>query len=284
MDGGATAIIDEGERVSYEELLARSGAVAGALRARGVRPGDRVAVLAPRSAASVAALLGILEAGAAYVPLDPLHPEARIEKALRDAGVRVGLEDAGGGLRLPAGIEAIDLAEALSGPRIESPVDAAPDDLAYVIYTSGSTGEPKGVEVTHRNIARLVDDPGYVELGPETVMLHAASPAFDATTLELWGPLANGGAVAILREQPSPEAVAAAIGRHGVTTLWLTAGLFHQLVDARPECLGSVRHLLAGGDVLSPAPRDPRPRGPAGRRQAHQRIRPDRDDDLRPDP
>ena len=228
-----------------------------------MRPGDRVAVLAPRSAASVAALLGILEAGAAYVPLDPLHPEARIEKALRDAGVRVGLEDAGGGLRLPAGIEAIDLAEALSGPRIESPVDAAPDDLAYVIYTSGSTGEPKGVEVTHRNIARLVDDPGYVELGPETVMLHAASPAFDATTLELWGPLANGGAVAIPpRAARRPKRSRRRSASHGVTTLWLTAGLFHQLVDARPERLGSVRHLLAGGDVLSPAPRDPRPRGP----------------------
>ena len=66
-----------------------------------------------------------------------------------------------------------------------------------MIYTSGSTGEPKGVEVTHRNIVRLVDDPGFAELGPGTVMLHAASPAFDATTLELWGPLANGGTVAM---------------------------------------------------------------------------------------
>jgi hypothetical protein len=120
------------------------------------------------------------------------------------------------------------------------------------MYTSGSTGEPKGVEVTHRNVVRLVDEPGYVELGPGTTMLHAASTAFDAATLEIWGPLANGGTIAILPEQPSPDAVAAAIEAHGVTTMWLTAGLFHELVDRRPECLGRVRHLLAGGDVLSP--------------------------------
>ncbi len=251
-DGAATAILDGEERVSYGELLTRSNAVAGALRARGVQPGDRVAVLAPRSAATVTAFLGILEAGAAYVPLDPLHPNARIERALRDAGARIGIEDSGAGHRLPAGIEAVDLADALSGPPTDAPLAGTPDDLAYLMYTSGSTGAPKGVEVTHSNIVRLVDGPEYVELGPGTVMLHAASPAFDATTLELWGPLANGGAIAILREQPSPDAIAAAIDRHGVTTLWLTAGLFHQLVDGRPECLGSVRHLLAGGDVLSP--------------------------------
>jgi amino acid adenylation domain-containing protein len=252
LDGGATAILDGEERISYRELLARSLAVAGTLRHRGVERGDRVAVLAPRSAAAVAAFLGILEAGAAYVPLDPDHPETRIDRALRDAGVRVGLVEAGEGRRLPAAIEAIEIGEAVAGAPSDDPIEVDPGDLAYVMYTSGSTGEPKGVEVTHRNIARLVDDPEYVELGPGTVMLHAASPAFDATTLELWGPLANGGAVAILGAQPSPDAVAAAIGHHGVTTLWLTAGLFHELVDARPDCLGSVRHLLAGGDVLSP--------------------------------
>ena len=152
---------------------------------------------------------------------------------------------------LPANIEALDIAEAVAGEPIEA-LDLGSEDLAYVIYTSGSTGEPKGVEITHRNVARLVDDPGFAELGSGTVMLHAASPAFDATTLELWGPLANGGAVATLGEQPSPDAIAGAIAAQGVTTLWLTAGLFHELVDRRPECLEKVRHLLAGGDVLSP--------------------------------
>jgi len=247
----AIAVLDGAQRLSYGELVARARAVAGSLLARGVARGDRIGVLLPRSASSVVAHLGVLAAGAAYVPLDALHPAARIARALCDADVAIALTRPELAPKLPAEIEALDIAEASAG----EPAEAAylgPEDLAYVIYTSGSTGEPKGVEVTHRNVTRLVDDPDFAELGTGTVMLHAASPAFDATTLELWGPLANGGAVATLGEQPSPDAVARAIAEYGVTTLWLTAGLFHELVDRRPQCLAEVRHLLAGGDVLSP--------------------------------
>ena len=250
-DPGALAVVAGARRLSYGELVERAGRVAGALRTRGVEPGDAVGVLLPRSPEAVGVYLGVLEAGAAYVPLDPLHPAARIGKALADAGARVAVAAPDLVAGLPAGVAALDPDEALAGQPLDSEAPR-PTDLAYVIYTSGSTGEPKGVEVTHRNVARLVDDPGFAELGPGTVMLHAASPAFDATTLELWGPLANGGTVAVLAEHPSPDAVAAAVAEMGVNTIWLTAGLFHELVDRRPECLGSISHLLAGGDVLSP--------------------------------
>ncbi|HEX5988588.1 MAG TPA: amino acid adenylation domain-containing protein [Solirubrobacterales bacterium] len=249
-DSEAVAVLDGERRLSYGELTDRARRIAGSLRARGVQRGDAVAVLLPRSAAAAAAYLGVLDAGAAYVPLDPAHPAERIRRAIEDAGAGVVLSRLGMETSLLPGIEAIDVDVALGGEPLEPCAD--PEDLAYVMYTSGSTGRPKGVEVTHRNVARLVDDPGFAELGPGTTMLHAASPAFDATTLELWGPLANGGTVAVLDEQPSPDAVAAAVERHGVTTLWLTAGLFHELVDRRPDCLGRVRQVLAGGDVLSP--------------------------------
>ena len=251
-DPAAIAILDGAEHLSYGDLVARARAVAGALRARGVAHGDRVGVLLPRSARSVVAHLGVLLAGAAYVPLDPLHPPARIARALEDAGVAIALTEPELTSSLRAGVKALDVAVAIEAEPVEETSDAGPEDLAYVMYTSGSTGEPKGVEVTHRNVVRLVDDPGFAELGSGTVMMHAASLAFDASTLEIWGPLANGGAIAILGERPSPDAVAAAIAEYGVTTLWLTAGLFHELVDHRPECLGKVRHLLAGGEVLSP--------------------------------
>lgn len=247
----ATAILDGARRLTYAELLDRARRVAAALRERGVAAGDRVGVLLGRSADSVVAQLGVLSAGAAYVPLDAQHPPARLSRALTDAGVGVVLTDTELRRRLPVGLAALEV-EAASASAPGELVETAPTDLAYVIYTSGSTGEPKGVEVTHRNVVRLVDDPGYAELGPGTVMLHAASPAFDAATLEVWGPLANGGIVACLGEHPTPDEVAAAIERDGVTTLWLTAGLFHQLVDRRPECLAGVRQVLAGGDVLSP--------------------------------
>jgi len=250
-DQAAIAIVDDERSLTYGELAKRSAAVCGALRERGVQAGDRVGVLLERSADSAVAQLGILDAGAAYVPLDPQHPPARIARVLADAGPAAVLTDEELRRRLPVGVAALEIATAEAAEPGE-PAAVEPDDLAYVIYTSGSTGEPKGVEVTHRNIVRLVDDPDYAELGPDTAMLHAASPAFDASTLEIWGPLANGGRVVCLTEQPSPDAVAAAIEAHGVTTLWLTAGLFHELVDRRPESLGAVQQLLAGGDVLSP--------------------------------
>ncbi len=249
-DPGAVAVIAGSERLSYSELVARAAEIGAALAARGVRPGDAVGVLAPRSVGLIAAQLGVLWAGAAYVPLDPLHPAARTGRALADAGARVALADPALAAELPAGIDRIGLDASGSEP-LQSPLAAA-EGLAYVIYTSGSTGAPKGVEVTHRNVAHLVDDPGFADLGPGTTMLNAASPAFDASTLEIWGPLANGGTIAVLAEQPSPDAVAAAIDAHGVTTAWLTAGLFHELVDHRPDCLANLRQLLAGGDVLSP--------------------------------
>ncbi|MGN6274628.1 MAG: amino acid adenylation domain-containing protein [Solirubrobacterales bacterium] len=247
----AVALVDQLEALSYQELTERARCVAGFLRARGVERGDCVAVLLPRSARSAVAYLGVLDAGAAYVPLDSGHPAARIARAVLDAGARVAIVDPELVERLPAGLDTVSLDDAESGEAVEP--SAGPEDLAYVMYTSGSTGRPKGVEVTHRNIARLVDNPDFAELGSGTTMLHAASPAFDATTLELWGPLANGGTVAVLAGQPSPDAVVEAVTRHGVTTMWLTAGLFHELVDRRPECFGWVRHVLAGGDVLSPS-------------------------------
>jgi nonribosomal peptide synthetase DhbF len=247
----AVAVLDGTRRLTYGELLERAHRVAGALRARDVGRGDRVGVLLERSAETPVAQLGALAAGAAYVPLDPLHPPARIARALADAGAGVVLTEAELRRRLPVGVAALEVDEATSAEPADA-VEAGPDDLAYVIYTSGSTGEPKGVEVTQRNVARLVEAPPFAELGPGTTMLHAASPAFDAATLEVWGPLAGGGAIACLGEQPSPDAVAAAVERHGVTTMWLTAGLFHELVDRRPESLAGVRQLLAGGDVLSP--------------------------------
>jgi len=250
-DPEAIAVVDGSRELTYRELLDRAGAVAASLHEWGVEGGDRVGVLLGRSADAVIAQLGILVVGAAYVPLDPLHPPARIGSALSDAGVGIVLTDAVLCRRLPVGVAALDVTEAAAGEAVEPVVETGSEDIAYVIYTSGSTGEPKGVEITHRNVARLVDEPEFAELGPSTVMLHAASPAFDAATLEIWGPLANGGTIACLGEQPSPDAVAEAIARHGVTILWLTVGLFNELVDRRPECLRSVRHVLAGGDALS---------------------------------
>jgi thioesterase domain-containing protein/acyl carrier protein len=121
------------------------------------------------------------------------------------------------------------------------------------MYTSGSTGEPKGVAVTHRNVVRLVKGAEYAAFGPEEVTLQLSTPSFDASTFEIWGALLNGGRLVIApADVLSLADLGALIARDHVTTLWLTAGLFHQMVDHRLEDLRPLRQLLAGGDVLSP--------------------------------
>jgi aspartate racemase len=142
----------------------------------------------------------------------------------------------------------------LDGQRTDDPVSGTtPDNQAYVMFTSGSTGTPKGVGVPHRAIVRLVRNTNFVALGPDETVLQFAPLSFDASTLEIWGPLLNGGRVAIFPPHlPSVQELGEFIEERGVTTLWLTASLFNQQVDGAPAPLRNVRQLLTGGDVVSP--------------------------------
>ncbi|MFY0571228.1 non-ribosomal peptide synthase/polyketide synthase [Archangium lansingense] len=127
----------------------------------------------------------------------------------------------------------------------------AAGEPAYVMFTSGSTGRPKGVCVPHRAVVRLVMETGYARFGPDEVFLQLAPLAFDASTLELWGSLLHGARLVVFPPHaPSLEELGEVLRREGVTTLWLTAGLFEQMVAHHPEALDGVRQLLAGGDVL----------------------------------
>jgi amino acid adenylation domain-containing protein len=255
----AVAIARGGERVTYAELNARANRIARHLQSRGVGAETRVGVSMERGAELIAVLLGILKAGAAYVPLDPEYPAERLGFMLRDAGVSVAVATRETAARLPLDGIATVLVDAEVEEIARRSADeiadvSGPDGLAYVVYTSGSTGTPKGVGVPHRAVVRLVRGGGFCEMGADETWLQLAPVAFDASTLELWAPLANGGRVAPFPAGvPTPATLADFIAREGVTSLWLTAGLFHQVADARPECFGTVRQLLAGGDVLSPA-------------------------------
>jgi pristinamycin I synthase 3 and 4 len=234
----AVALASGDEQITYGELDRRSGALAHRLVERGVGPDAAVGLLLPRSLDLIVGMLAALKAGGAYVPLDPAYPRERLDWMARDAGLAAVIDRVGG--PLPA-----------SGPLPPSPLGL--DGLAYVLYTSGSTGTPKGVAVPHRAIVRLVRGAAFARLGTDEVLLHLAPPSFDAATLEVWGALLNGGRLVVA---PPGALSLAEIGdlveRHGVTTLWLTAGLFQQMVDHRLEALRPLRRLLAGGDVLSP--------------------------------
>ncbi len=253
----AVAVVAERETLTYGALERRANRLAHRLRARGVAGGGRVGVCLERSIDLVVAFLAVAKAGAAYVPLDPNDPPERLRALTEALDLRLVLTCSRHRHQLPeASLRLLCLDEdgdLAREPDTPPPSGAGPLDPLYVMFTSGSTGTPKGVAVPHRAVVRLVRGTDYVRFGPQETLLAFAAPAFDASTFELWGALLNGGRVVLA----PPGALTTGelgdlVARERVTTLWLTAGLFHRVVDDRPELLGSLRQLLAGGDVLSP--------------------------------
>ncbi len=253
----APALSFAGETLTYEELDRRSSQLANYLRRHDAGREVRVAVCLQRSLELIVGILGILKAGAAYVPLDPDYPEERLAFMLEDTQAPILLTSAGLTERLPqhaARLVRLDADwELVARESAELPeTDVAPENLAYVMYTSGSTGRPKGTSVPHRAVVRLVKESDYATFGPAETFLQFAPISFDAATFEIWGSLLNGSRLVIYpAERPSLEALGEIILREGVSTVWLTAGLFHEMVQHNLEGLSPVRQLLAGGDVLS---------------------------------
>jgi amino acid adenylation domain-containing protein len=256
----AVAVVADGGRLTYRELDARANRLAHYLRARGVGPETRVGICLDRSLDLVVGVLGIVKAGAAYVPLDPSYPPDRLRFLLADARVAVLLTESRHGGRLPRGCVATTICLDDEWTAIARGPDGPPrggalaGNLAYVMYTSGSTGVPKGVAVPHRAVVRLVLGTDYFQGGPDEVFLQLAPAAFDASTFEIWGALLTGARLVIAPPGTlSLEEIGRAVREHGVSTLWLTAGLFHLMVDRGLDDLRGLRQLLAGGDVLSVA-------------------------------
>jgi amino acid adenylation domain-containing protein len=254
----AVAIRRGGERLTYRELDRRAGRLARRLIASGTKPEDIVAVMAEPSPDLVIALLAVLKAGAAYLPLSARDPEPRIRDLLSAARVRVVVADRfvreryrfPEGSRLIAADEDLELDDSASA---RSDVPGHPGQLAYVMYTSGSTGEPKGVLVTHSAVVHLARDRRWGGDGHSRVLFHSEQ-SFDAATYEIWVPLLSGGEVVVAPSADlDPVQIERVIREEGITALWLTAGLFHLVAGERPGCLAGLRELWAGGDVVDPA-------------------------------
>ncbi|HEY1177779.1 MAG TPA: amino acid adenylation domain-containing protein, partial [Phytomonospora sp.] len=243
----------KGEHVlTYARLDEASDLVVGALREAGVGPGATVGVPATKSVTSLVALLGVVKAGCAYVPLDPSLPRERLAYLLASSGaasVVVTAEDTVLA-ELSAGL-AVDPAGASP---VSEPVPGSPEDPVYVMYTSGTTGRPKGVAVPHRAVTALVEDADYVGLTGESVILQTGALDFDAATFEIWGAWLNGGTLVLddMETKLDTAALGTAIGRHGVTHMWLTSSLFNLHVERDPSVFGPLEELLVGGERLSP--------------------------------
>lgn len=230
------AVSDEAGALTYGDLVHEARRVATALRALGVRPGDRVAVCTGRSAALVSALLGVWGCAAAYVPLDPDYPPERIAHVLDDAGAAALVAHRALAERLARpGLPVLDLDAPLPAPDDAAWQQPAPQDLAYVIYTSGSTGRPKGVEIEHAALANFIeamrDEPG---LHAHDVVLAITTIAFDIAGLELWLPLCVGARVHVAPAGAGrdPQLLQTLLSHTRATLLQATPSTWRLLVES----------------------------------------------------
>ncbi|MCE5167973.1 amino acid adenylation domain-containing protein [Paenibacillus profundus] len=251
-----TAVMDERRSYTYRELNEQANRIARALRTDGMERGQVVGLMAHRSTEMIAGILGILKAGGAYLPLDSAHPAERIAYMLKDGQVRTVLASPGLEALAPEHVEVQVLDEALlhyGAADDMTPVNG-PEHPAYVMYTSGSTGTPKGVMVGHRNVVRLVQNTNYVQVEPGDCMLQAGAIGFDALTFEVFGALLNGASLHIADKHTLLDSgrLDAFLRTRVITVALLTPALFNQLAQQRPEMFACVRHLIVGGDVLSP--------------------------------
>nr|AKA59408.1 non-ribosomal peptide synthetase [uncultured bacterium AB_1241] len=255
--GDSVAVSDDARSLSYAELVERASALAGRLVALGVRPGEFVGVTMGRGVGLVEALLGVLFAGAAYVPVDRGVPVERLRFVLGDCETRWLVTDDRSLVGLPGFTGEVLVVDDLAAEPADLP-EVAAGSVAYCIYTSGTSGRPKGVVVSHRNVVRLIMSDGFpFDLGAEDVWTLFHSVAFDFSVWELFGCLVRGGRVVVVSEEVARDPVAfhGLLGRERVTVLNQTPGAFEQLLrvwERAPESLGHLRYVIFGGEKVRP--------------------------------
>jgi tyrocidine synthetase III len=257
-------------QLTYAEMNRRIHRLAAALHRKGVCTGDIVALKMNRSVDMLIAIMGILKAGAAYLPIETGYPRERIDYMLKDSDAKILLEkydapdqEAGTGVGAPM---VMDI-EHLNYDRIDTPPEteihtictanvtytSSPTSLAYVIYTSGTTGRPKGVLTTHRNVVRVVKNTNYIDITPLDRLLQLSNYAFDGSVFDIYGALLNG-AVSVITgggKLPDQEALGKQIRREQITVYFITTSLFNLQVELDPGCHDRVRKILVGGEKLS---------------------------------
>ncbi|MFF7849598.1 amino acid adenylation domain-containing protein [Streptomyces sp. NPDC007910] len=259
----AVAVSGAGERLTYGELCALADDLAGTLTGLGATAEEGVGLLLGRSAAQVTAPLGVLRAGASYVPLDPRWPDDRLSRVTGAAAPRLLIVDQGTrthpwvrALGPGTRIVTVDAAGRVRDgqPAAPGPLPAAVGGarLAYTMFTSGSTGLPKAVGVTHADIAALAAERTWGDGATDAVLLHSAY-VFDAATFEIWVPLLRGGRIVVAPDGVlQPERLRELVARDGVTAAFLTTALFNVFAETDPGALGLLRLAAAGGEAAAP--------------------------------
>ncbi|GII94614.1 non-ribosomal peptide synthetase [Sinosporangium siamense] len=255
----ATALICGAYEVTYAELARRVRELAGRLVSLGAGRGEFVGVAVPRSVDMVVAMLGVMAAGAAYVPLDLGHPADRLAFMLADCGARLVVTTSGAGLPPAEGVKHVLVDHNTTPEHAGVAAPAVPGDPAYLIYTSGSTGTPKGVVVTHRAVAaHLAWGRSEIPLNGDDRLLQQASAGFDASVWQIFWPLVSGAAVVLPEpgEHLDPLHLAELIRTHRVTVLDAVPSMLQAFLSAGeltedPSWAAGLRHVLVGGEALT---------------------------------
>ncbi|MCM5682956.1 amino acid adenylation domain-containing protein [Schlegelella sp. S2-27] len=253
------AVSFEGRQLSYRELDQRANLLARRLTSLGIRPEDKVGVALDRSERLIVALLGVLKAGAAYVPLDPAYPDERLRFMADDAGIRVLITQADLrarflGVSTVLELDTMDF-DATPADTVRVPMRA--DQLAYVIYTSGSTGQPKGAQLTHGHVTRLLESTrAWFGFDAQDVWTLFHSYAFDFSVWEIFGALCHGARLVVVPHAVTraPDRMLQLLRDEGVTVLNQTPSAFRQLAQAPGLDSGglSLRLVVFGGEALDP--------------------------------
>ncbi|MEU1518624.1 amino acid adenylation domain-containing protein [Streptomyces sp. NPDC005811] len=254
----AVAVVHGEHTLTYRALTENAARAAHWLRSEaGVRDGDLVALLLRPGPHTITAMLAVALAGAAYLPLDPDHPDARLRLVLDDARPRLLIAETDTTAAAPDGLPVHtprDIARAAAAlPATPPAVDIRPESVFNVLYTSGSTGRPKGVLLHHGGVARLMHRPGFLPLGPDDTVSHLSPLNFDGATYEIWGALTHGARLAVLDKELvlDPPALRTALRALGVTTLLVTTPLLNRLIEDAPDLLQTLRRVYFGGELVS---------------------------------